>query len=263
VRRSRRLVVSSIVTIDNYEYGYYWYLYRDGSIEFEAKLTGIVLTGAHRPGEESPYGTTVAPGINGMYHQHFFCARLDLDIDGASNSVYEVHSEFHDESFTQIERQLRTEDEDAGLIDPLSARYWKVVNPSRRNALGNPVGYKLVPAGNVRMFMSPDSSMGRRMAFCQRHLWVTPNDPRERFPGGDYMNLSSAAQGLPEWTAAGESVEDRDVVLWYVFGTHHVPRPEDWPVMPVERIGFALKPLGFFDRNPSINLPPPEHCHTG
>jgi primary-amine oxidase len=36
----------------------------------------------------------------------------------------------------------------------------------------------------------------------------------------------------------------------------HISRPEDWPVMPVERIGFMLKPAGFFDRNPSLDVPP-------
>ena len=50
VRRSRRFVVSSFVTVDNYEYGYFWYFYQDGAIEFEAKLTGIVLTLAGDPG---------------------------------------------------------------------------------------------------------------------------------------------------------------------------------------------------------------------
>jgi primary-amine oxidase len=33
VRRSRRLVVSSISTVENYEYGFYWYFYQDGNIE--------------------------------------------------------------------------------------------------------------------------------------------------------------------------------------------------------------------------------------
>jgi primary-amine oxidase len=28
--------------------------------------------------------------------------------------------------------------------------------------------------------------------------------------------------------------------------------------MPVERVGFALKPVGFFDRNPALDVPP-EH----
>ena len=51
VRRSWRLVISSIVTAANYEYAFYWYLYQDGTIETEVKLTGIVLTSALEPGE--------------------------------------------------------------------------------------------------------------------------------------------------------------------------------------------------------------------
>ncbi len=261
VRRSRRLVISSIVTVDNYDYGFYWYLHQDGAIEFEAKLTGIILTAASRPGETPRAGSLVAAGVNGMWHQHFFCARLDLDIDGEDNAVYEVHSEYAGDTFTVAERLLETEADDAGVIDPLAARHWRIVNRGQRNAVGAPTGYRLVPGGNVRMFMSPDTPMGRRMAFCGRHLWVTPHDRAERWPAGDYVNLSDAAQGLPEWTRAAESVVDRDVVVWYAFGSHHVPRPEDWPVMPVVRIGFRLEPYGFFDRNPSLTLPP--ECRNG
>ena len=45
------------------------------------------------------------------------------------------------------------------------------------------------------------------------------------------------------------------MVLWYTFGAHHVPRPEDWPVMPVVKIGFSLRPRGFFDRSPALDVP--------
>ena len=45
VRRSRRLVVSSVSTVENYEYGFFWYLYQDGTIQFEIKLTGILSLG--------------------------------------------------------------------------------------------------------------------------------------------------------------------------------------------------------------------------
>jgi primary-amine oxidase len=31
--------------------------------------------------------------------------------------------------------------------------------------------------------------------------------------------------------------------------------------MPVWRMGFHLKPDGFFDRNPSLDVAPPAHCH--
>ncbi|KAL6973170.1 primary-amine oxidase [Sarracenia purpurea var. burkii] len=42
----------------------------------------------------------------------------------------------------------------------------------------------------------------------------------------------------------------------YVFGITHVPRLEDWPVMPVERVGFMLQPHGFFNSSPAIDVPP-------
>ena len=51
VRRSRRLVVSFIATVGNYEYGFYWYFYLDGNIQLEVKLTGIVSTMAIEPGD--------------------------------------------------------------------------------------------------------------------------------------------------------------------------------------------------------------------
>ena len=46
VRRSRRLVVSSISTLGNYDYGFYWYFYLDGTIQHEIKLTGMVAASA-------------------------------------------------------------------------------------------------------------------------------------------------------------------------------------------------------------------------
>lgn len=272
VRRSRRLVISSIVTVDNYEYAFYWYLHQDGTIEFETKLTGIVLTAALLPGEEPRCGVVVSPGVNAMVHQHFFCMRLDMDVDGGENTVYEVHTESlpdgpenpYGNAFEQIETPLSVESEAQQLVDPLSGRYWKVANPSVKNALGRPVAYKLIPGSNIRPFARPDSSIMRRAAFMTRHLWVTPYTPSERYPAGDYPFQHAGGAGLPEWTAADRPLENTDVVLWYVFGSHHVPRPEDWPVMPVERSGFALKPLGFFDRSPALDVPPPPShaCHT-
>jgi primary-amine oxidase len=270
VRRSRRFVVSSIVTVDNYEYAFYWYLYQDGSIELEARLTGIILTAAADPGEQPRHGTLVAPQLSGMYHQHFFCARLDLDVDGDENTVVEVDSEAlpwgpenpHGSAYVTRETAFAREQEAQRLIDPLAARYWKVVNPKTTNGLGQPVAYKLIPGANCAPYCQPDSSIGRRAAFMSRHLWVTPFAARELFPAGDYPNQHPGGAGLPEYTAANRPIEETDVVLWYVFGNNHVPRPEDWPVMPVVRIGFRLEPLGFFDRNPALDVPPPPgHCH--
>jgi primary-amine oxidase len=31
--------------------------------------------------------------------------------------------------------------------------------------------------------------------------------------------------------------------------------------MPVAYAGFHLKPVGFFDGNPALDVPPADHCH--
>ena len=264
VRRGRRFVASSIVTVNNYEYGYFWYFYQDGSIEFEAKLTGIVLTLGGIPGEPHPSSTELEPGLLAPYHQHILCARLDLDVDGEANSVVEVESFAHPigpdnpygSSYVTRETVLGVESAAKRVIDPFTGRYWKIVNPGRTNHVGKPVGYKLVPGSTTYPMALPESVIGRRAGFMYQHLWVTPHEPTERYPAGDYPFQHEGGAGLPAWTAADRSLVDTDVVLWYVFGTNHIPRTEDWPVMPVERTGFHLKPSGFFRRSPGIDVAP-------
>lgn len=267
VRRGRRFVASSIVTINNYEYGYFWYFYQDGAIEFEAKLTGIVLTVA---GHAGPSSTELEPGLLAPYHQHIFCARLDLDVDGGTNTVIEVESvplppgpdNPHGASYTTRHTPLRSELQAQRDVDPFSGRYWEIVNAHSTNHMGEPVGYKLIPGHTTYPMASADSVIGRRAGFMFHHLWVTPHAPDERYPAGDYPFMHSGGAGLPEWTSQDRELVDTDVVLWYSFGNNHIPRTEDWPVMPVERVGFHLKPVGFFRRNPGIDVAPqPGHCH--
>ena len=263
-RRSRRLVISFIITASNYEYAFYWYFYQDGTIEFEVKLTGILLTSALAPGETSDFGTLVAPQTLAAHHQHFLSVRLDMAVDGLRNTVYEVDTEaippgpgnLSGTAFRAAKRPLRRESEAQRVIDPLRGRYWLVANPGSSNGLGQEPGYKLVPGSNILAFSHPDSPVIQRAAFATRHLWVTPYQPDERFPAGDYPNQHPGGAGLPAWTKADRPIENTNVVLWYTLGSHHIARPEDWPVMPVERVGFALKPAGFFDQNPALDLPP-------
>jgi primary-amine oxidase len=270
-RRSRRLVVSFIATVGNYEYGFYWYFYQDGTLQLEVKLTGVISNGAVLAGEEPKWGTLVAPHVYGPIHQHFFNVRLDMMVDGPDNSVYEINTVAdpsgpenpHNNAFHTEATLLETESMAKRVIDPLSARYWTVVNPSVQNRLGQPVAYKLMPGENVLPFAREDASVLKRGAFMTRHVWVTPYHPRERFAAGDYPNQHAGGAGLPAYTKKDRPIVDTDVVVWYTFGAHHVVRPEDWPVMPVTTIGFSLKPVGFFDRNPALDVPPLMAAHNG
>ncbi|MDZ4721833.1 MAG: hypothetical protein SH847_25515, partial [Roseiflexaceae bacterium] len=264
VRRSRRLVVSFIATVGNYEYGYFWYFYQDGTIQYEVKLTGIMHTGALPPGETRPYGTLVAPGLYTPNHQHFFNVRLDMMVDGPNNSVYEVHTEAeplgpnnpYGNAFFTRKTLLASEREAQQQVDPLNARYWLIANPESLSSLGQPVAYKLMPGDNVRSFVHPDSSVSKRAGYINNHLWVTPYAADEKYPTGDYPNQHPGGAGLPAWTAANRSITNTDIVVWYTMGAHHIPRPEDWPVMPCSYIGFMLRPVGFFERNPGLDVPP-------
>jgi primary-amine oxidase len=268
VRRSRRLVVSSIATIGNYEYGFFWYLYQDGTIQYEVKLTGVISTGAVAPGVRPTHGALVAPGVYGPNHQHFFNVRLDMMVDGVENSVEEVHSEAappgpenpHGNAWVNITTPLDRESMAHRRIDPLSARRWRITNPSVRNAFGDPVAYTLMPGDNVLPFYQPDAYALKRALYATHHLWVTAYDPSEMFAAGDYPNQSRGGDGLPAYQAADRPLANADAVVWYTFGAHHVPRPEEWPVMPVAYIGFHLKPTGFFMGNPALDVPPADHC---
>ncbi len=272
VRRMRRLTLSFHVTVANYEYLVYWRLYQDGNIECEVRATGIMVTTPLPAGAPNPNGTLVDDRTYAPFHQHFLVARLDMDIDGTANTV--VTSESYAEpigpgnphglSLVVRNIPLHTEGEAKQDVSFATQRAWKVVNPNVVTGLGGHPAYKLVPSGAIPPMFEPGSPVLERAGVIAHTLWVTPNRPDERWPAGEFVNQSVRDTGLTRWTAADRSIENTDVVLWYVFGIHHITRAEDWPVMPVDVVSFWLKPFGFFDRNPALDVvgTPPDACHT-
>ena len=262
--RSRRLVISSICTIGNYVYGFYYYFYQDGTIGVEVKATGIPFPTAIAAGEKSEYGSIIAPGVQSHVHQHVFCFRFDMCVDGPQNSVSEVEFSApaigadnpYGNAINIHERELRSEAEAQREINLNSARYWKVVNPNSLNAFGNPVAYKLAPGTNALPFLHPESSVAKRAGFMFKHFWATQYNADEKYPAGWYPNQSAGGEGLPQWTQADRSLDNNDIVVWYTLNFHHLPRPEDWPVQPVVYAGFHWHPDGFFDENPALDVPP-------
>lgn len=270
-RRQRRLVISFFTTIGNYDYGFFWYLYLDGTIEFEVKATGIVFTSGH-PGGDCPYASEIAPGLGAPCHQHLFSARLDMMLDGHRNSIEEIETRrvptgpdnLHGNAFALQRTPLARESDAQRVADNSVGRVWHVTNPGSLNRLGRPVAYALHPEGQPLLLADDDSSVARRAAFATKHLWVTQYDGAERYAAGDFVNQHHGGGGLPTFVAGDRSIDDEDIVLWHTFGLTHFPRPEDWPIMPVDYTGFKLKPVGFFDRNPTLDVPrsASSHCAT-
>ncbi len=262
-RRSRELVVAYWSQPGNYEYGFEWVFHQDGTLEMRVNLTGIMAVKGVSNKAHDMYSHLVAPNIAAPHHEHFFAFRLDMDVDGQANRVKELNTVAlprgpdnpYGGGFTMQESTLRTESEAQRPLNLASSRRWLVESATTNNALGHPTAYLLMPGENSMPFAQPDSSVRKRAGFLNAHLWVTPFSETEHYAAGDYPNQSKGGDGLPKWTAANRPLDGKDVVLWYVMGITHNPRPEDWPVMPVYEAGFKLIPVGFFSANPTMDLP--------
>ena len=268
-RRARQLVVFFIATIGNYDYAISWIFHQDGVLEVDAALTGIMLpkgvkdTSAAGHGLVHPSGHLVATNVAAPHHQHFFSFRLDLDVDGQKNSVREMNTRAapagpDNPSLNQMimeETEFASERQAPRMMDMQAARHWVVVNPSAQNALGQHTSYILVPGPNALPYVAVNSPMRQRAQFINHHFWATQYKPAELHAAGPYPNQSRGGDGLPRWIADDEPLVNQDVVIWYTLGITHIPRPEEWPVMPAAHVGFRLIPGGFFSRNPGLDVP--------
>jgi primary-amine oxidase len=264
VRRMRRMVVSAHVTVANYEYLVYWRFYQDGNIECEIRATGLmVTTPMQADSDSSPYGTTVDRRTYAPFHQHFVVAKLDLDIDGEDNTVLEVDSVAapigggnpYGLALSTETTAIESESQSARDFNWETQRSWKVINPNKINRHGSNTAYKLVPGAAIPALLDSSSPVYQRAPVIGHSVWVTAYDDSERWPAGDYPTQSSEDTGITRWITDDAPLLGTDVVLWYVFGIHHITRAEDWPIMPVDIISFWLKPFGFFDRNPALDAP--------
>jgi primary-amine oxidase len=271
-RRHTELVVRFIVWLGNYDYVIDWIFDESGSLKGRVGATGIVQVkavasrnmAAQTAAQDTAYGRLVAPGTVAVHHDHFFGFRLDLDVDGTKNSLSidrlrkvnfpksrsdsprrQVWQVFPHEASVESEAKLN--------VDMSRPALWRVINPAAVNRVGNPTGYQLRPGMTAMTLLDDGEPAQRRAAFTAYNLWVTPYTPDERYAAGTYPNRHPGGAGLPEWTAAGRSIRDTDIVLWYTMAMHHVVRAEDWPIMPVVENEFELRPFDFFDANPTAS----------
>jgi len=263
--RAKELVVGFVATVGNYDYGFGYVFRLDGSFGFEANLNGLILSktvdGLQANAGDERFGTMVSPQLVGVTHQHWINLRLDFDIDGVANAVDEINvapqppdpvTNPAGRALVATRTPLATSREACRTIDDATDRSWIVFNPSKRSAIGHAPGYEIEPAGNT--FSSiPASRFGEPSSFVQRHLWVTPYDPQQLYAAGKYPNQHphGYADGLATY-AGDQSIHDRDIVVWYSLGFTHVTRPEDFPIMPSERVAVNFKPRGFFTKTATL-----------
>src|SRR5205823_7948437 len=120
----------------NYEYGFNRVFHQDGALEMELVLTGILSAKGVDGKGHAAHGHMVAENVAAVHHQHFFNFRLDMDVDGAGNSVAEMNTAaspdraadpFH-KAMVMTETSMRGEKEAVRSLDLASSRKWKVFN---------------------------------------------------------------------------------------------------------------------------------------
>ena len=280
-RPTRELVFRTVATIGNYDYLFDWRFEQDGSIVAGVGATGILevkqvksmradgpaddrLTGKDADGNEVAFGQLVAPGIDGVDHDHYFSFRLDLDVDGPKNSLmvdrlvpYKLPDTSPGRKYIWAMKPEMVKTESGAKLD-VSIQHpsmWRFVNESVKNSLGQASSFEIMP-GETALSLLPSSEWPQKRAgFSEHSLWVTPYDPSERYASGVYVMGSKGEDSLPAWTKQGRSIMNTDIVAWYTMGFHHVPRPEDWPQMPVMWHTFTLAPFQFFDKSQVMDLP--------
>jgi primary-amine oxidase len=269
-RPNVQLVVRMAAAIGNYDYLFDWIFNDAAEIEVRVGATGIdALKGVASRRMDDPtaaddthYGTLVAPNLVATNHDHYFNFRLDLDVDGPTNSVnrdvyrpVKLPADSARRSIYVVDRQIAGTETSATVDthhDPVRLR---VINERRTNSVGNPASYEVLALNHAQLMLDPDDWPARRAAFLRHDAWVTPYEADERYAGGQYVLGSHGDDGLAVWASRNRPIRNTDVVVWVNLGMHHLTRAEDLPVTPTMWQSFTLRPNNFFDRNPAIDLP--------
>lgn len=262
IARRREFIVQTIATVANYEYIVNFKLINDGSIDIEVRATGILSTMPIDENVTVPWGTIVGPNVMAAYHQHILSFRIDPAIDGHKNTV------IYDDAVKMPRSGLnpfgigfvtdRKYVEKAGYVEqsPFTNRTYKIINENIINPISkNPVGYKINMPAKQMLLADADSFNSKRAQFATQQLWVTKYNDHQLYAAGEFTNQSQSDTGLGEWANGVDSVRNEDVVVWATMAFTHIPRVEDFPVMPVEIHNIHLAPFNFFDKNPALDLP--------
>ena len=282
---STELVIGFFASLGNYDYGFNWIFKQDGSFAFEVELAGEVLTkfvnekrcqtctsmvnGSVRNTStfesrgDDRFGTLVYPHVLAVNHQHWFNLRLDFDVDGTDNAVMENnlsrvgansrHGAVDDNpTFTATHTVFARARDAKRDANHESARSWTIYNPTAVDQIGRPAGYMIMPR-EVTTTKYSKSREPSTVGFTFHHVWVTPLRDGEFYAAGRYPDQAKMKyRDSLYYYANDDPIYNKDIVIWYSLGDIHMPRVEDYPLMPNVKLGVNFIPDGFFSRNPAL-----------
>ena len=262
------------MTVGNYEYGFFWYFHQDGSWRARGEADGHRahrrLGGGRsarrircRSGTASSRATTSTSSAPGSTSTSTARRNVAYDVGGALRAVGAGESRRHGVP-ARAAHATSGSRRRAGTSRRRRRGACGSRTAARRNRIGDPVAYELVPGENVspmhaaRLVRTPARGLPRLPPLGH----ALP--PRRALPGRRVSEPASRRRRAAALDRRRPQLARRGRgALVRRSASHHFPRLEDWPVMPVVSCGFHLRPVGFFDCNPALDVPPPHPagCH--
>ena len=273
-RASTELVIRYASAVGNYDYLVDYIFQQDGAMRVAVGSTGIdAVKGVASQSmnndtatQDTRFGSLISANLVAPFHDHYFNFRLDFDVDGEANDFKKAKLRPLNLTEFNIPRKsmwgvtyevVQSEIEARTKVTPDLPSNYYFVNGNKESGLGHHPGYQIVPDSYAYGLMSLDDMPIKRNAYIDNQLYVTPYDPTQKYAGGEYAFQSSGDETLQTWTDADRPIANTDIVAYYNIGFHHVPRMEDWPIMPIKWASFQINPFNFFTHNPAITLTAP------
>jgi primary-amine oxidase len=213
-RRGEELVLWSVMAASNYNYIVEWTFRDDGIIIGRVGATGQIA------------GTDA--------HVHGPIWRLDLDLNGACCDAVSrfKHTELGTHGIDAHQDILV----EGGLQwDAKSFTMLEIRDQTLKNANGKNSEWHLMPAVSG----IPEHNEN----FTKSTFWVTPYHWSEML--GEELQTYTAP-----YVAPAEAVLNKDIVVWYYGGLHHMIRDEDQSMTQLMWTGFMLKPANVWSKTP-------------
>lgn len=274
-RPATELVIRYVATVGNYDYLMDYIFQQDGAMRISIGATGIDATKGGdsstlkdpTAANETRHGSLIAPNLLAPFHDHFFNFRLDFDIDGEENDFRKARIAPMNMSNIDIPRtsmwgvvfeDVENEIDARTKVNPQTPHSYFFVNKNKESGVGYAPGYELMPMGSYayNLMDAVNDPPVKRNDYIEYQLFVTPYDAKQMYAGGEYAVQSTGNDTLYEWSNENRSIVNQDIVAWYTAGFHHIPRMEDYPVMPMHWATFKIRPFNFFTHNPAITLKP-------
>ena len=267
---SRVLVLRTIITVRNYDNIFDFVFYQSGAIEVKSTPTGYVQSENDRQGLDDVFGHEIHTKLLGNLHDHIFHYKVDLDIDGRSNSFEKIEISVQDTANDWLppERRilkvlqpkqvpLETDSAEVKKIDFDKPTFYNVYSDNK-NKFGSKKGYLIQPLSAVKQLLPEDDVITKMAPWSVYPLVVTRYKETELRSSSLY-NQNSPTQPVVNFESFFQDVNDfiakKDLVAWVSIGCIEIPSSEDVPniASAANTARFFLRPFNYFDAGPSTD----------